>query len=67
MFLPPDERRIYRDWEPPKPEPDRGKRQGNAAIVLILLVSALALFAPIAGGTIPGMFVTLFQFWGDAG
>jgi hypothetical protein len=35
--------------------------------VLILSVSVLALFAPIAGETIPGMFVALVQFWGGAG
>ncbi|WP_342108755.1 hypothetical protein [Methylobacterium sp. SI9] len=60
MFVPPEDRSIPPPWEPPR-RPDPGaRRQGNAAITLILLISILALFAPIAGGTLVGVVVALF-------
>lgn len=59
MFVPPDQRSVPPRWEPRRP-PRSADRNGNAAITLIILISVLALFAPIAGGTIIGVAATLF-------
>jgi hypothetical protein len=60
MFVPPEDRSIPPPWEPPRRSDPRAKRQENAAITLIILISVLALFAPIAGGTLVGVIVALF-------
>jgi hypothetical protein len=60
MFVPPEQRSIPPRWQPRRPNPD-AKRHENAAISLIILISVLALFAPIAGGTLVGVAVALFR------
>ncbi|GJE48429.1 hypothetical protein GOFOIKOB_1459 [Methylobacterium tardum] len=60
MFVPPEDRSIPPQWEPPRRPDPNARRQENAAITLIILVSILALFAPIAGGTLVGVAVALF-------
>jgi hypothetical protein len=60
MFVPPENRSIPPQWEPPRRPGPQGKRQDNAAIMLIVLISVLALFAPVAGGTLVGVVVALF-------
>lgn len=60
MFVPPEDRSVPPQWEPPRRPDPNAKRQENAAITLIILVSVLALFAPIAGGTLVGVVVALF-------
>jgi hypothetical protein len=60
MFVPPENRSIPPRWEPPRRPGPQDKRQDNAAIMLIVLISVLALFAPVAGGTLVGVVVALF-------
>ncbi|MGH1570247.1 hypothetical protein ACRAWG_05775 [Methylobacterium sp. P31] len=60
MFVPPEQRSIPPHWESRRPNPD-AKRHENAAITLIILISVLALFAPIAGGTLFGVAFALFR------
>jgi hypothetical protein len=60
MFVPPEDRSIPPQWEPPRRTDPNARRNENAAVTLIILVSILALFAPIAGGTIVGVIVALF-------
>ncbi|MCJ2088097.1 hypothetical protein MKK88_19225 [Methylobacterium sp. E-005] len=60
MFVPPEDRSIPPPWKPPRRPDPQARRQENAAITLIILISVLALFAPIAGGTLVGLVVALF-------
>jgi len=60
MFVPPEDRSIPPQWEPPRKPSRDAKRGENAAITLIILISAMALLAPIAGGTLVGAAVALF-------
>lgn len=51
VFVPPDQRSVPPPWDPKRrPDPD-AKRHENAAVIFIVLISIMALFAPIAGGT----------------
>ncbi len=60
MFVPPEQRSIPPQWDPPK-RPSRDTKRGeDAAVILIVLISMLALFAPIAGGTLIGVAFALF-------
>jgi hypothetical protein len=61
MFVPPDQRSVPPPWEPPRRPSRDSKRCENAAITLIILVSILALFAPIAGGTLVGVAAALLR------
>jgi hypothetical protein len=60
MFVPPEDRSIPPQWEPPRRPDPNARRQENAAITLIILISILALFAPIAGGTLIAVALALF-------
>lgn len=60
MFVPPDQRSVPPPWEPPRKPSRDAKRAENAAIALIILISILGLFAPIAGGTLVAVVVALF-------
>ncbi len=60
MFVPPEQRSIPPRWDPPKRPSQDTKRGENAAVILIILISMLALFAPIAGGTLIGVALALF-------
>ena len=60
MFVPPDQRSIPPRWEPPQRPNPNARRQENAAIALIILISILGLFAPIAGGTLIAVIAALF-------
>jgi len=60
MFVPPEDRSIPPRWEPPRKSSRGAKRGENAAVALIILISAMALLAPIAGGTLVGVVVALF-------
>ena len=51
MFLDHDARGIPPRWEPPR-RAAGDRRRTNAATTLIVLVSAIALGAPIAGATL---------------
>lgn len=51
MFVPPEQRSIPPRWEPPRRANSEAKRKENAAVALIVMISFIALFAPIAGGT----------------
>lgn len=59
MFLDHEQRAVPPRWEPPSRKDSEARRRENAAITLILLVSALGLFAPVAGGTIAGVILAL--------
>jgi hypothetical protein len=59
VFVPPEQRSIPPEWEPPRRPTPNARRQENAAITIIILVSILALFAPIAGGTLIAVAVAL--------
>jgi hypothetical protein len=60
MFVPSEDRSIPPRWEPPRrPNPD-AKRRENTAITLIVLISILALFTPIAGGMLVAVVFALF-------
>lgn len=61
MFVPPEDRSIPPRWEPPRRPDPHAKRHENAAVTLIILISVLALFAPIAGGTLVSLVVALFK------
>jgi hypothetical protein len=53
VFVAPEQRSTPPQWEPTPPRPDpNAKRHENAAVILIILISIMALFAPIAGGTL---------------
>lgn len=52
MLVPPEQRSIPPRWEAPKRPSIDAKRRENADVTLIILISALALFAPVAGGTL---------------
>lgn len=60
MFVPPEDRSIPPRWELPRRPDPSAKRRENAAVTLIILISILALFAPIAGGTLLGVAAALF-------
>lgn len=59
MFVPPEQRSIPPRWEPPKRPSRDAKRRENAAVTLIILISVLALFAPVAGGTLIAVALAL--------
>lgn len=61
MFLDHEQRAVPPRWEPPSRKDAEARRRENAAITLILLVSALGLFAPVAGGTIVGVILALLR------
>lgn len=60
MFVPPDQRSVPPPWEPPQKPSRDAKRAKNAAVTLIILISILGLFAPIAGGTLIAVIAALF-------
>ena len=60
VFVPPENRSILPRWEPPRRPGPRAKWQENPASTRILLISVLALFAPIASGSRVGIEVALF-------
>lgn len=59
VFLDHEQRAVPPPWEPPSGKKSEARRRENAAIALILLVSVLGLFAPVAGGTIVGLVLAL--------
>jgi hypothetical protein len=59
MFVPPDQRAVPPRPEPPGRRDPEARRGENAAVALIILVSILALFAPIAGGTLVAVALAL--------
>ena len=59
MFLPPDQRSIPPRWEPPRPN----RRKGDPATILILLVTAMCILAPVGGGTMFAMVWALRKLW----
>lgn len=59
VFLDHEQRAVPPPWEPPSRKRPEARQKENAAIALILLVSALGLFAPVAGGTIVGVILAL--------
>ncbi|MDP4022322.1 hypothetical protein Q8W71_06785 [Methylobacterium sp. NEAU 140] len=60
MFLPPEDRAIPPRREPPRPR----KRPGDPATLLILLIAAMGLLAPVGGGTVVAMVWALRKLWG---
>jgi len=61
MFVPPDQRPVPPRWEPPRKPSRDAKRAENAAVTLIILISILGLFAPIAGGTLIAVVAALIR------
>ena len=55
MFLPPEIRPVPPRWEPSGP----AKRRGDPATILILLIAALCILAPVGGGTVVAMIWAL--------
>jgi len=60
VFVPPDQRSVPPPWEPPRKPSRDAKRAENAAVTLIILISILGLFAPIAGGTLIAVIAAVF-------
>ena len=59
MFLPPDQRSIPPRWEPQRP----GRRKGDPANILILLIAFGGILAPVGCGTVFAMVWALRKLW----